>query len=172
MNSLGALKRGVWTGHGAPHVRHRTVIVSEAFLGLLEMPADNIDKRFDADLYVEIEGVKIVDRDLPRINVPLVILEKFVISLNVRRWNVVYAKHVPVQIRVDVSGFLILVKPQRLMMANGEGGLLRHVRFEHLRSPPAVICLDERLNHIVQQTRQNNLLGQAVLLRQGRALKN
>src|SRR5262249_11651242 len=104
MNSSDALKRGVWTSHGAPHVRHRTIVVSETFLRLLEMPAHNIDKRFDADLCVGIEGVKIVDRDLPWINVPLVILEGFVIGLNVRRWNVVHAKRVPVQIRVDVSG--------------------------------------------------------------------
>jgi hypothetical protein len=39
-------KRLVRAREGSPHMRHRAVVVSQPFFGLLEMTADNVDEWF------------------------------------------------------------------------------------------------------------------------------
>ena len=58
---------------------------------------------------------------------------------------------------------LVFVEAQRLVIADGERDLFRNIRLVHLRAPPAVIHLDEILHRVVQQARQHDLLGHAVL---------
>src|SRR5262245_53552214 len=41
---------------GAPHVRRRTVVEPQPFLGLAEMPADHVRELLQLDLHVRVEG--------------------------------------------------------------------------------------------------------------------
>src|SRR5688572_25520668 len=66
------LERSVGPLDGAPHVRDRAVVVTEPFLRLLEVPADDVHERVEAHLRIRVEGIQIVHRHHPRLAVPLV----------------------------------------------------------------------------------------------------
>src|SRR5579883_3299263 len=58
--------------HRAPHVRRRAAVEAEAFLGLPEVAADDIDEIVEVDLGVGVERVDVVDADQARRPVILV----------------------------------------------------------------------------------------------------
>src|SRR5579862_1391688 len=88
----GRLERVVRVRQRTPHVRARTVVVTEAFLRRLEVAADDVLERIDRHLRVRIERVEVVDRDEPRLHVPLVVLQPLVGVLNVLRRLIVLAE--------------------------------------------------------------------------------
>ena len=90
--------------HGAPHMRYRAAVVSEAFFGILELAADNVDEWIQGDYNAGLESIQVVDRDHPRQRVPLVALQHFVVGLNVRLRNIVFPEHVAIQVGIFVAG--------------------------------------------------------------------
>src|SRR5688500_4981124 len=67
-----SLQRSVRIRDRSPHVRDGTAVVAEAFLRLLEAPADEVDERLDADHRVRVERVEIAYSDFARRIVPAV----------------------------------------------------------------------------------------------------
>src|SRR5262245_61023959 len=97
-----------------------TAIVPQAFLGILEMPSDDIDERIDRNDHAWLKSIQIVYRHHSRFRVPLVTLEHLVIGLDMRRRHVVFAKHISVEIGIFVTGFLVVVETERLMIPDRE----------------------------------------------------
>jgi len=119
----------------------RAIVVSKPFFRLFEMAADDIDEWVDRHDRFRVERIEIVDRDEPRLHVPLVVSNPLVGILDVLRRHVVDAELAVILVGICVTGFLIREKPQRLMVPNREGGLLRDVRLDQLCSPPSVVYL-------------------------------
>ena len=99
------LQRLVGVRQRAPHVRDRAVVVPEPFLGLLEVAADDVDERIEADDRIGVERVEIVHRNEPRLHVPLVVPEHLVGRLDVRRRHVVDAEEAVIGVGVPVACF-------------------------------------------------------------------
>src|SRR6185312_11689378 len=68
----------------APHVGGRRVVEAEAFLWLLEVAADDVDKVVEIDLGVRVERIDVVHADEPRGHVPLVLPRALVFLDDVR----------------------------------------------------------------------------------------
>src|SRR6185437_5561513 len=73
----------------SPHMRRRTVVEAEAFLWLLEIAADDIDKVIDINLGVWIERVDIVHADQTRGHIPFVLSRAVIFLEDVGLWLVV-----------------------------------------------------------------------------------
>src|SRR5437867_7377501 len=156
---------------GAPHVRRGAGIPAEAFLRLPEVAAHHVRELLELHLHGGIERVEVVDANQARAHVPLVLARVLVVPLDVRVWLVVGAEELDVHIRVSVPDRLVREESQRLVIADRPRDLFVHVGLEHLRRPVAVIAADEAGDRdVVQQAGEHELLGDAVLLRQPRAL--
>ena len=77
--------------------------------------------------------------------------------------RVVATEQVAIQVGVLVARLFVFVETQRLVVADGEGHVLGNVGFKHLRTPPAMIHLDQRVHQIVGQTREDDFVGHAGL---------
>src|SRR5579859_150854 len=158
--------------HRAPHVGHRTVVETKAFLRLAEVAAENIDEIFQMDFDIRVKRIQVVDRDQPAGHIPLV-LEGFLVgSLDVRLRLVVGAEVADVLLGVGVADRLVGVEAQRLVGADGPGDLLIDVRLDELRAPVAVVG-PNKADHadVVQQAGGNDLFIVTIFERQIGALE-
>src|ERR1051325_3451047 len=139
-------------------MRDGTVIVAQAFFGLLEVAPDDLAERINADFSVGIERVIIVDRDQSWGLVPGMLLEHLVVGADVRERNVVLAEETTIEIGIFIPVGGIGEEAQSLVVFDSEGGLLGHIGGVQLRGPIAVVGLEQRLSGVVQQAGEDNLL--------------
>src|SRR5688572_10467934 len=94
------------------------IVVAETFLRVLEMLSNDVEEGIDLYDDTRLERVEVIYRHISRLNVPLVLQEHLVVRLNMRQRYVVFPEHIPVQIRVFVARFLVVVEAERLMVPN------------------------------------------------------
>src|SRR5438093_1178820 len=80
----------------SPHVRRWTVVTPKTFLGLFEMPANDVHEWVDRHFLIGIERIQIIDCDQPGQFIPLMVTKHFVGLLQVRLRFVVLAKRLKV----------------------------------------------------------------------------
>ena len=95
------------TPEGAPHVRRRRVVVAETFLGLLEVPADDVRELPDLDDHVGVEGIEVVHADHARRHVPFVVSGALVFRDDIGFRPIVLAEHANVVFRIPVADRLV-----------------------------------------------------------------
>src|SRR5215831_12762155 len=148
------------TPDGAPHMRGRAVVKTQALGRLLEVTPDDVNERFPTHHRVGVEGVNIVDGNHARSHVPLVIPGTLVSVLDIVVGLVVRPEMLDVHFRIRVTDRLVGEETQRLVRAHRPGYLLVDIGLDQLRAPVAVIALDEDgIGDVVQQTGENRLLG-------------
>src|SRR5256886_15282403 len=155
----------------APHVGRGAGVETEAFLGLLEIPADDVAELLQLDVHAGIERVEVVHADQPRRHVPLVIARELVVALDVGLDLVVRAEELDVHLGVAVPDRLVREEAQGLVIANGPAHLRIDVRLEELGRPVAVIAPDETGDGDVgERAGEDDLLARAGFYGQGPAL--
>src|ERR1700736_1236568 len=156
----------------APHVRRRTAVEAEAFLGLAEVAADDVGELLELDLDVGVEGVEVVHADHARRHVPFVVPRALVFRLDVGLDPVVRTEILHVHLGVGVAHRLVGEEAQRLVHAHRPAHLLVDVGLDQLRAPIAVVGADEAGHaDVVQQAGEHHLLAHAVLARELGALE-
>src|SRR5262245_40488726 len=156
---------------GAPHVRRRARVEAQPFLGLLEVPADDVRELLELHLHGRVERVEVVHADQPRGHVPLVVAGVLVVALDVGLDPVAGAEERDVHVRVAIADRLVGEEPQRLVRSDGPAHFLVDVRLEQLRGPVAVVAADEPGDgDVVDEAGHDDFVAGAVLHGQARAL--
>ncbi len=101
-------------------MRHRAIVESQAFFGLLEIAADDVDELIERGVHLRIEGVQVVHRHHARFHIPLVLAHHLVGGFDIRLGLVIVTKDAPVQVGILIAVLLVFVEAQRLMISDSE----------------------------------------------------
>src|SRR5580704_6892588 len=118
------LERLIGSCNRPPHMSDRAIIVPQSLLGLLEVASDDFDERIDRDHSIWIEGIQVINCNQASFHVPLMFPHRLVGRLDIRRRNVIGAKHDPIEVRVFIPYGRIGEISESLMVTNRKGNLL------------------------------------------------
>src|SRR5690349_17292801 len=148
------------------------VVPAEAFFGLLEIAADDVLEFLELWIDAGLEGIEVVDADLPRRAVPFMLPRVIVVALDVGFRIEILAEQPDIHIGILVAEILVREEAERLVIANAPAHFLVDIGLDELRAPVAMIRADEADDaDIVQEAGENDLLAVAALSRKVRALQ-
>src|SRR6185503_2444902 len=124
-------------------MRGGRVVPAEAFFRLPEVAADDVLELLELRIDAGLEGIKVVDADLPRRAVPFMLPRIFVIALDIGLGVEILAEQPDIHLGILVAEILIREEAQRLVIADAPAYFLIDIGLDELRAPVAMIGADE-----------------------------